>query len=383
MHPWDAASGEDEWRAWLASGSSFGQLVVADPGGWPAVVPTHFTVGEERTVLLHLARPNPVWRLIEAQPRVVLSVIGDDAYVPTTWRAAPGSPVTDGVPTSYYAAVQLRCHAEIVDDPVDKAELLRRQLRDLQPEEEHALVAVDEAPYGRLLPGIRGLRLHILDVVAKFKFDDHKSVEHRLAVAERLQQRGQGHDDGARAAAAPTADLPGRADVSPRSLPRPPARAARPSPAGPRTAAGAQRPVTDVQPLPEHLYGAAVALWQQTGLSRSWNDRDADLRRAMTGTSSTVLAAVEQNALLGTAMVGHDGHRGWVYYLAVTPTNQRQGLGRRLMQACEQWAQGRGVPKLQLMVRTENAAVLAFYQRLGYADDQVTVVSRCLDQGVP
>ncbi len=199
VHPWDAASDEDEWRAWLASGRSFGQLVVADSGGWPAVVPTHFTVDDERTVLLHLARPNPVWRLIEAQPRVVLSVIGDDAYVPTTWRATPGSPAPDGVPTSYYAAVQLRCHAEIVDNPVDKAELLRRQLRDLQPEGEHAPVAVGEAPYGRLLPGIRGLRLHILDVVAKFKFDDHKSAEHRLAVAERLQQRGQGHDDGARA----------------------------------------------------------------------------------------------------------------------------------------------------------------------------------------
>ncbi len=199
VHPWDAAAGEDEWRAWLAAGRSFGQLVLADPGGWPAVVPTHFTVDDERTVLMHLARPNPVWRLIEAQPRVVLSVVDDDAYVPTAWRAAPGTPVTDGVPTSYYAAVQLRCQAEIVDDPAGKAALLRRQLRDLQPEGEHAAVSVNEPPYGRLLPGIRGLRLHVVDVVAKFKFDDHKSAEHRLAVADRLEQRGQGHDHGARA----------------------------------------------------------------------------------------------------------------------------------------------------------------------------------------
>jgi len=105
-------------------------------------------------VLVHLARPNPVWRLIEAQPRVVLTVVDDDAYVPTTWRAAPRGPARDAVPTSYYAAVQLRCQAEIVDDPEDKAELLRRQLRLLQPEQEHAAVSVDNPPYARLLPGV-------------------------------------------------------------------------------------------------------------------------------------------------------------------------------------------------------------------------------------
>ncbi len=199
VHPWDAPVSEDEWRTWLSAGRDFGQLVVADPDGWPAVVPTHFTLDAARTVLAHLARPNPVWRLIEAQPRVVLTVVDDDAYVPSTWRAAPGSPARDGVPTSYYAAVQLRCQAEIVDDPEGKAELLRRLLRFLQPEQEHAPVGVDDPPYGRLLPGIRGLRLHVVDVVAKFKFDDHKSAEHRLAVADRLQQRDQSRDRGARA----------------------------------------------------------------------------------------------------------------------------------------------------------------------------------------
>ena len=197
VHPWDAAVDEGEWRAWLAAGRDFGQLIVSDPNGWAAVVPTHFTVDGERTVLMHLARPNPVWHLIEAQPRVVLAVVDDDAYIPSTWRAAVDA-AREGVPTSYYAAVQLRCRAEIVDDPADKAELLRRQLNSMQPEHDHAPVAADEPPYGRLLPGIRAFRLHVVDVVAKFKFDDHKPAEHRLAVADRLQQRGQGHDAGAR-----------------------------------------------------------------------------------------------------------------------------------------------------------------------------------------
>ncbi len=80
-----------------------------------------------------------------------------------------------------------------------KAELLRRQLRFFQPEQEHAPVSVDDPPYARLLPGIRGLRLHVVDVVATFKFDDHKSAEHRLAVADRLQQCDEGRDGGARA----------------------------------------------------------------------------------------------------------------------------------------------------------------------------------------
>ncbi len=198
VHPWDAAS-EGEWRAWLAAGRDFGQLVVVDPEGWPAVVPSHFTVDDERTVLLHLARPNPVWRRIERQPRVVLTVVDDYAYVPTTWRAVPSDSARDGVPTSYYAAVQLRCQAELVDDPQEKADLLSRQLRFLQPEQEHAPVSVDDPPYARLLSGIRGLRLHVVDVVAKFKFDDHKPADHRLAVADRLQQRDQGRDGGARA----------------------------------------------------------------------------------------------------------------------------------------------------------------------------------------
>ncbi len=82
-------------------------------------------------------------------------------------------------------------------------------------------------------------------------------------------------------------------------------------------------------------------------------------------------------------MVGHDGHRGWVYYLAVTPAEQRRGLGRRLMQGCEEWVRARDIPKLQLMVRTDNTPAAAFYQRLGYAVAEVTVLGRRLDSADP
>ncbi|HUR50699.1 MAG TPA: GNAT family acetyltransferase [Mycobacteriales bacterium] len=145
-----------------------------------------------------------------------------------------------------------------------------------------------------------------------------------------------------------------------------------------RGAAGdARRVIAD---LPAHLGDAAVVLWQECGLTRPWNDPQADLTRALAGTSSTVLADVtEAGTLKGTAMVGHDGHRAWVYYLAVAPEARGTGLGRALMTACEEWAAARGMPKLMLMVRSDNAAVVAFYERLGYLVEETAVMGRRLD----
>lgn len=99
----------------------------------------------------------------------------------------------------------------------------------------------------------------------------------------------------------------------------------------------------------------------------------------MAGPSSTILAAFDDlRVLQGTVMVGHDGHRGWVYYLAVADAQRRKGLGRRLMQASEAWLTARGVPKLNLMVRNTNGPVLAFYESLGYEDGEVVVMGRFL-----
>jgi transcriptional regulator len=169
-----------------------------DPAEAPILIPTH-AVLEGPDLLVHLARPNPVWSHVAAHPRVLFSVIGDYAYIPSTWRAKAGGPDEDGVPTSYYAAVQFACDAAVIDDPEEKAELLRTQLRHLQPEGDHAVVDVQLAPYGRMLPGIRGLRLHIRDVVAKFKYDDHNPLAHRAKVMDLLVDRGGLHDLGAAA----------------------------------------------------------------------------------------------------------------------------------------------------------------------------------------
>ncbi len=167
----------------------------------PVVIPTHFGLEDDPTgtvLLVHLARPNPVWENIEADPHVVVAVVDDYAYIPTTWRAKAGGPDEDGVPTSYYAAVQVRCRAEIVDDPAGKADLLTRQLAHFQPAG-HPEVAVAAPPYGRMLPGIRGLRLHVVGVDAKFKYDDSNPTAHRAQAAERLEHRATGRDLGAAA----------------------------------------------------------------------------------------------------------------------------------------------------------------------------------------
>ena len=126
-----------------------------------------------------------------------------------------------------------------------------------------------------------------------------------------------------------------------------------------------------IRPLEPADREAAVALWHEVGLTRPWNDPYADFDRAQ-----AVLGAFEADTLVGTAMVGHDGHRGWVYYLAVDPGHRDRGLGRALMAACEAWVRERGIPKIDVMVRNENAEVRGFYEALGWQLDDVVVYSR-------
>lgn len=133
--------------------------------------------------------------------------------------------------------------------------------------------------------------------------------------------------------------------------------------------------------LPLELVDAAVALWRQAGLTRPWNDPHQDCLRALTGEESTVLVAQDAaGELVGTVMVGQDGHRGWIYYLAVDERLQGHGLGKQLLIGAEDWLRRRGVPKLMLMVRQENAAVQDFYRGLGYTDQDTVVLGRWLDR---
>lgn len=182
IHPWDAGT-EAASLAYVRD-NQFGHLIAAGRGrDVPVVVPTQFLLLDDTTVLLHLARPNPIWAAIEENPKVILSIAGSWTYIPGAWRAEPGTDPSLGVPTTYYSSVQLVCAAEIVTETDGKLDILRHQLADLDPE------LGDPARMPRLMSGIRGLRLAIEEIRGKFKYDGHKDAEHRARVAAHLAER--------------------------------------------------------------------------------------------------------------------------------------------------------------------------------------------------
>jgi len=126
--------------------------------------------------------------------------------------------------------------------------------------------------------------------------------------------------------------------------------------------------------------GTVVALWQTCGLTVPYNDPAADFRFARGGADSEVMVARHEGGrVCASPMVGHDGHRGWIYYVAVDPALQRQGVGAEIVSAAEAWLKARDVPKVQLLVRETNRAVVAFYEKLGFEVAPRVVLSKWID----
>ena len=126
-----------------------------------------------------------------------------------------------------------------------------------------------------------------------------------------------------------------------------------------------------------------IALWQRCGLTRPWNDPAADIALARRQPNSSVLIGRAGGAIVATVMLGHDGHRGWVYYVAVDPGRRGKGYGRTIMHAAENWLRQAGIAKLQLMVRPDNSQVQAFYQSLGYLEQERIIYAKWLDGREP
>lgn len=118
-------------------------------------------------------------------------------------------------------------------------------------------------------------------------------------------------------------------------------------------------------------------LWDLCGLSRPYNPPHWDVPFARANPSSEVLVAVDAgNRIVGSVLCGHDGHRGWLYYVAVHPGMRGRGLGKRLVEAAEAWLAAQGIWKIMLMVRDTNTAVQGFYRSLGYDRNPTIVLSR-------
>jgi ribosomal protein S18 acetylase RimI-like enzyme len=126
-----------------------------------------------------------------------------------------------------------------------------------------------------------------------------------------------------------------------------------------------------------------IALWQRCGLTRAWNDPAGDIALARKQANATVLLGRDDGVPVASVLVGHDGHRGWVYYVSVDPDHRHNGFGRAIMAAAEDWLRARGIEKLQLMVRGDNAQVHAFYRSLGYYDQARVVFAKWLDGREP
>ncbi len=134
----------------------------------------------------------------------------------------------------------------------------------------------------------------------------------------------------------------------------------------------------DIRPFQEADRGAVIALWQACGLTRPWNDPSADIDRKLAVQRELFLVGSIENAVVATVMAGYEGHRGWLNYLAVAPAWQRHGFGRRLIATVEQALLERGCPKVNLQVRTGNAAVIDFYEAIGYSVDPTTSLGKRL-----
>ena len=133
-----------------------------------------------------------------------------------------------------------------------------------------------------------------------------------------------------------------------------------------------------IRTLADGDVAAVVALWHAAGVTRPWNDPAHDIAFARRGPHSTVLVAEVGGEIAASVMVGEDGHRGWVYYLAALPERQGSGLGRAIMAAAEAWLSARGIWKVQLLIREENEAVRGFYEHLGYVKNPTVVFQKVL-----
>jgi transcriptional regulator len=183
--PHDRTLGEEEWRPFVEA-QRFGHFVARGTGlEYPIIVPTQFVLDRSQ-VLTHFAAPNPVFDALRADPRAVMSVAGDWAFIPSDWKVIGEEDPLLGIPTTYYAAVQLKGRAEILEDPEAVANVLRRQLSVIEPD---VGIADPLEAHGKKLRSIRAVVLEVQDVAAKFKFGGNVDAEHRSAVIERLEAR--------------------------------------------------------------------------------------------------------------------------------------------------------------------------------------------------
>ena len=124
-----------------------------------------------------------------------------------------------------------------------------------------------------------------------------------------------------------------------------------------------------------------INIWEECNLTRPWNNPNDDIKNAILNSTSTILLLCNENRIIGTVLVGFDGHRGWVYYLAVAKEFQKMGFGKTLVFEAEKWLKANNVPKMNLMIRTANIKVKEFYESMKYIQSDVITMEKWLNKG--
>ena len=133
-----------------------------------------------------------------------------------------------------------------------------------------------------------------------------------------------------------------------------------------------------IRPFRDSDEAAVIALWEAAGLTRSWNDPRKDVERKRSVQRDRFLVGTIDDVVMASIMIGYDGHRGWINYLAVDPAHRKKGHARALMREAERLLTAAGCPKINLQIRTSNASVIEFYKAIGYAQDDVVSFGRRL-----
>jgi ribosomal protein S18 acetylase RimI-like enzyme len=133
-----------------------------------------------------------------------------------------------------------------------------------------------------------------------------------------------------------------------------------------------------IRPYEDADFDALKTLWKACRLIVPHNDPATDIAFCRAAANAALFVGLEDGRLVATVMTGHDGHRGWLYYLAVDPALRNRGLGGRMVAHAETWLGARGVAKVNLMIRDGNTDVVEFYEAVGYACEPRVVMSRFL-----
>jgi len=127
-----------------------------------------------------------------------------------------------------------------------------------------------------------------------------------------------------------------------------------------------------------------VALWKKVfGYEAAHNDPGLVIDKKLVVDDQLFFVAVADEAVVGTIMAGYDGHRGWIYSVAVAPSHRRQRIGRRLVSHAEQALTALGCVKINLQILAGNESVAGFYAALGYSLEPRISMGKRIVRNIP